>query len=99
MIRMYCKDIHRSSEIPCPDCKTLQVYADTRLAKCPYQEGKTTCAKCPTHCYNKNMRNKVQEVMRYAGPRMMYRHPVLAMFHLVDGLRKTPVKPNKREVI
>jgi hypothetical protein len=83
----------------CPDCQELQVYTDTRLAKCPYQEGKTTCVKCPTHCYNKHMKNKVQEVMRYAGPRMLHRHPVLALFHLFDGLKKTPSKPNKREII
>lgn len=95
MIRMYCKAIHGSGELLCPNCKELQTYADTRLVKCPYQEGKTTCAKCPTHCYNKHMRNKVQEAMRYAGPKMIHRHPVLALFHLFDGLRKNPVKPNK----
>jgi hypothetical protein len=31
----------------------------------------------------------VREVMRYSGPRMLKRHPVLALAHLVDG-RKTP---------
>jgi hypothetical protein len=26
--------------------------------------------------------------MRYAGPRMLGRHPVLALLHKLDGLRK-----------
>lgn len=31
--------------------------------------------------------------MRYAGPRMLYRHPILALQHLFDGLRKEPLQP------
>jgi hypothetical protein len=31
--------------------------------------------------------------MRYAGPRMLFRHPVLTLFHLVDKLRKEPIRP------
>ena len=34
------------------------------------------------------MREKVKAVMRYAGPRMLDKHPVLAVFHLLDGLRR-----------
>jgi hypothetical protein len=29
-------------------------------------------------------------MMRFAGPRMLLRHPFLALAHLVDGLRKAP---------
>jgi hypothetical protein len=28
--------------------------------------------------------------MRYAGPRMMRHHPLLAIGHMIDGLRKEP---------
>ena len=63
-----------------------------RLDKCPFLEGKTTCANCPVHCYKSDMREKVREVMRYSGPRMTLRHPILAVFHLIDGLRKEPVR-------
>jgi hypothetical protein len=32
--------------------------------------------------------------MRYAGPRMLWRHPLLALAHLVvDGRRPAPPKP------
>jgi len=35
------------------------------------------------------MRDRVRVVMRYSGPRMLSRHPLLAVGHLVDG-RGTP---------
>jgi hypothetical protein len=36
------------------------------------------------------MREKIRAVMKYAGPRMMVRHPLLAVGHLVDGVRYKP---------
>jgi len=39
------------------------------------------------------MRKKIRAVMRYSGPRMIYRHPALAIAHLIDRLRKEPLKP------
>jgi hypothetical protein len=41
------------------------------------------------------MRQKVRQVMRYAGPRMLLRHPVLAIRHLLDGKRPTPTLPKR----
>ena len=32
-------------------------------------------------------RKEVRKVMRYAGPRMIRRHPILAVLHIVDGFR------------
>jgi hypothetical protein len=42
------------------------------------------------------MRERVRTVMRYAGPRMMWRHPFLALAHLVDGRRPAPLPKAKR---
>jgi hypothetical protein len=39
------------------------------------------------------MREKIRVVMRYAGPRMTFRHPILTLFHFIDKMRKKPVKP------
>jgi len=96
MIRLYCKEYHRTKKRLCLECDELLGYARERLDKCPFQEGKTTCAKCPVHCYKPDMREKVREVMRYAGPSMMYRHPILAIYHLFDQMRKEPVKKGYR---
>jgi hypothetical protein len=90
MIRMNCRENHKSKEL-CSECTSLLDYARTRLDKCPFQEGKTTCARCPVHCFNPDMREKVRQVMRFAGPRMMYKHPLKTLFHIIDGRRKEPV--------
>lgn len=88
MTTIYCRDHHGKKCELCPDCRELLDYAELRLDKCPFQEDKTTCANCPVHCYTPTMRERVKEIMRYAGPRMTYRHPVLALFHILDGKRK-----------
>ncbi len=91
MIRIYCADHHGDQALQgelCPGCRELLDYAELRLDRCPFQEDKTTCANCPVHCYKPSMRERIGAVMRYAGPRMTYRHPVLALFHLLDGKKK-----------
>jgi len=74
----------------CEECAALLSYARARLDRCPFGVDKPTCAKCTTHCYKPAMREQVRAVMRYAGPRMVKEHPVLAAAHLTDGRRKTP---------
>ena len=96
MIGMYCHGLHKKdgNDI-CTDCRELLDYAVVRLEKCPFQEDKTTCAVCPVHCYKPAMREKIQAVMRYAGPKMITRHPVMALRHSIDGLRKEPASGRK----
>ena len=91
MISGYCRAHHPGGKL-CPDCAALRDYALDRLHRCPFGEGKTTCAKCPAHCYRPDMREKIKAVMRYSGPRMLFRHPLLAVRHLIDKRRKQPVK-------
>ena len=96
MLRLYCHDHHgRAAAVPglCPDCAELQDYARKRLALCVYGPDKPTCVNCPIHCYGRRQREAMREVMRYAGPRMLWRHPVLAMAHLIDGRRPAPPRP------
>jgi hypothetical protein len=84
MVQIYCRDHHGPGKTLCPDCDGLLGYARRRLATCPFQEAKTACNRCQVHCYSTTMRERIKEVMRYAGPRMLLRHPVLALFHLMD---------------
>ena len=95
MVRIYCKKHHKSQGKLCQECNELLEYAKMRLDKCPFQEKKTTCGKCPIHCYQPQKREKVKKVMRYAGPRMLLHHPVLAMHHAFDGFKK-PKKAGKK---
>jgi hypothetical protein len=95
MIAIFCDALHEEGEGLCAECRELSAYAFERLQKCPFQEGKPTCAKCPVHCYGPEMRGRIKEVMRYAGPRMLLRHPVLALLHVVDGVRRPPERGHR----
>jgi hypothetical protein len=88
MIGLYCRKHHAPKGMLCAKCQELLQYALERLERCPFQEAKTTCVKCPVHCYRPELRTRIRAVMRYAGPRMLLRHPILALLHLWDGLRK-----------
>jgi len=95
MIALHCEDVHRQPAGLCADCRELEEYAAKRLERCPYGETKPTCVNCPIHCYQQTMRERVRVVMRYAGPRMLLRHPWLALMHMVDGRRKAPDRPSR----
>jgi hypothetical protein len=88
MIRLYCRAHHGGGDGLCADCREVLDYAFCRLDRCPFGAEKTTCARCPIHCYKPSMREQARRVMRYAGPRMLWRHPVLAVRHWLDGLRR-----------
>jgi predicted amidophosphoribosyltransferase len=90
MVTLYCQDRHGTAGALCEDCRALLDYATMRLRRCPFQAEKPTCARCTVHCYRPEMRRRVRAVMRHAGPRMLGRHPILAILHLLDGLRKPP---------
>jgi hypothetical protein len=95
MIEMYCRSRHNGGAgALCDACTELHDYAMERIEKCPYCLAKPTCANCPIHCYKRDIRDRVKTVMRYSGPRMMGRHPVLALLHKLDGLRKVE-KPSR----
>jgi hypothetical protein len=88
MVKIFCRAHHSTKGCLCGQCQSLLDYALFRLDRCRYGVEKMTCARCPTHCYKPDMRDQVRRVMRYAGRRMLLRHPVLAMFHVLDGWRK-----------
>ncbi len=99
MIEIYCRDMHggagRSRPTGkegglCPECRRLLDYANARIDRCVFGAKKSTCAKCAIHCYNKEMRARIKEVMRHSGPKMTYRHPWLSLMHFLDGFKKTP---------
>ncbi len=86
MVEIYCNARHRPSDADlCEDCQSFLDYADVRLEKCPYGADKPTCANCPIHCYKPGPRARARMIMRYAGPRMLLRHPYLAIAHKLDG--------------
>ena len=91
MIQMYCKIFHDCDDGVCHECTDLFKYAEERLNNCKFGEDKPTCDTCPIHCYKPEMREKIREVMRFAGPRMIYSHPIMGFKHLFKKMKKKKV--------
>jgi hypothetical protein len=65
-------------------------YAHQRLEVCPFQEQKPASNHCTAHCYARDMRSRIKDVIRYAGPRMLLRHPWLSLMHVREKFRAMP---------
>ena len=93
MIEIYCREYHKNPGGLCAECQDLVQYSEKRVDHCVFGSEKPTCAKCPIHCYKTDMREKIKAVMRFSGPKMIFKHPVLAIYHLLDSKRKVPNLP------
>ena len=98
MIGLYCRGHGHQGAAPlCAECGQLFAYAARRLERCVFGDAKPACSNCVVHCYSSDMREKIRVVMRWAGPRMPLRHPVLSIYHLLDERRPVPRLPAKPE--
>lgn len=83
MLLVYCRDVHSGDKQEiCSQCLELFKYAQERMDKCVYGDNKPVCSECPVHCYKPAMREEVRKVMRYAGPRMIWYSPILAVRYM-----------------
>lgn len=98
MISLYChkkhngfrKDVHRrmGTSTLCTECSELDRYARQQIDRCPFMETKTFCSNCRVHCYTPEMREKIKEVMRFSGPRMLFHHPIMALRHVIESKKE-----------
>ena len=79
MMSIYCRGKHGGERL-CPDCGALLVYAAGCIINCP-RDPKPACKACPSNCYAPEKRALIREVMRYSGPKMLFRHPLLTLRH------------------
>lgn len=90
MIEIYCKGnkhkIDDGTEV-CNECSKLLDYAHQRVDKCPFMETKTFCSACKVHCYKKDMKEQIRNVMKYSGPRMLFIDPGLTLKHAMITLK------------
>lgn len=92
MIAMHCAGNHSADtrteqafcgERVCPACAELDAYAVLRTQRCRKMDVKTSCEECGNRCYAPEMREKIRAAMRYSGPRMITKHPIAAVRHLL----------------
>lgn len=88
MIHIYCRGKHdtKKGEL-CSECQELLDYAKVRIEKCPFMKEKTFCSACKVHCYRKDMKERVRNVMKYSGPRMLFVNPGLVIKHAVISFK------------
>ncbi len=54
----------------CEDCLKLLCHAFVKRAHCPLT-GRPSCKRCATHCFAPAYRERIREVMRYSGRRLV----------------------------
>lgn len=87
MIYIYCRKHHGDNRGGlCDECGKLLSYALQRLNHCPKGNRKSSCRKCEIHCYAPAQRDRIREVMKYVGPRMIFIHPWSAIRHLISEM-------------
>lgn len=87
MTSIYCNRKHATHPgTLCDECRSLLEYAMTRIDLCPVRERKKSCRKCEIHCYAADKRERIRNVMKYVGPRMIFIHPVMTLRHLISEL-------------
>lgn len=96
MVRLYA---HSHPEADSDYYQQLINYSYNRLDKCRYGEDKPACKQCPIHCYQPAKRETMKQIMRWAGPRMLIYHPILAIRHLIDDKKPVPPLPEKKRAI
>ena len=88
MISLFCQGQRHAVSGICGDCSEVMRYAQERIDRCPYSgQAKPACGLCRTNCFTPDMHGRFALIMRYAGPRMLVRHPVLTVAHLWDAVR------------
>ena len=102
LIQLYCHDKHKgrskNAKNMCSECQDLDAYAQSRIRQCPFMTSKTFCSNCKVHCYDPEEREAIRQVMRYAGPRLLLKHPIIVIHHMwLESLEKQALKKENRE--
>lgn len=86
MINLYCEKNHKTEDL-CQQCKELKEFTHKKIDRCPKKETKTFCSTCTIHCYPKEKREEIRQVMKWAGPRMLWYKPSLALKHIANTIK------------
>ena len=88
MIRLYCRKKEKN-KILCTDYplrrqRQMCIRDSARLDRCPFGEKKGACKECTVHCYKPVLRERMRQVMRFSGPRMLFYAPWQTIRHLLN---------------
>jgi hypothetical protein len=64
----------------CSECRALMEYALDKRRKCPL-DPKPSCKHCRIHCYGREYRARIREIMAFSGKRMIMRGRLDYLWH------------------
>ena len=73
-------EMFRKEVALCPDCRALLEYALLKRRNCPL-DPKPSCKKCHIHCYSKQYRSRIREIMAFSGRKMIMRGRLDYLWH------------------
>ena len=79
----------------CKECENIYNYASIRTDKCKFIDTKTFCSACSSQCYNKDMKEKIKNIMHFSGKRMLFHHPIIALKHVIVMIKHNFNKDKK----
>ncbi len=87
MVKLYCRKNHKKREL-CDECKEVLNCSLKRIDNCQFMETKTFCSNCKAPCYSPKMKEKVKQIMKFSGPRILFHHPLLVISHMLSRFKK-----------
>ena len=96
MTGIYCHDIHGEDQGPLRGVPRAARVRDAAPRPLRLRRRQADLRQLQGPLLQRGDARRVREMMRYAGPRMLWRHPVLAIRHLLDGRRPAPDLPARR---
>ena len=73
-------DVNLGRRQVCAECAEFLAYAFARRLKCPL-DPKPSCKHCHVHCYRPGHREKVREIMRFSGRRLLKQGRLDLLWH------------------
>ena len=93
---VYCQGHHNCERVPlaalpeqlavlnrypcCQECLDFLSYAIERRLQCPITEN-PNCKHCQIHCYHAGHRDRVRQIMRYSGKKLIMRGRLDLLWH------------------
>lgn len=87
MVAYYCRKNHGNRVRLCPECADVDRFIRQRC-HCPRQEATRLCRSCPAQCGRPELKEKLRRMVRYACPRMLFRHPVTVSRYVAAARRE-----------
>ncbi len=81
----------------CPSCMELVTRVEGRTERCPHMAYKSYCHLCPRPCHPPAEMARITPLMRYSGPRLLLRHPVLTLRHVRGVMRSKKIIQRYKE--